>query len=179
MCAPGRFGHVWLFATLRTIACQAPQSMELSRQESWSRLPYPTPPGSQGSNLCLLCLLHWQVGSLPPAPPGKPDTSVKTLFINQVAFWGARAEGFTVSVVEGCNSTHTRVSAYYQVALASHSDGYSHPSLLLAVAVETVSQGKWPRDSGVVGCHSPWMTQASAFCHTPDFLLAPRTPRVP
>ena len=27
---------------------------------------------TQGSNLCLLCLLHWQVGSLPLAPPGKP-----------------------------------------------------------------------------------------------------------
>ena len=27
---------------------------------------------SQGSNPHLLCLLHWQVGSLPLAPPGKP-----------------------------------------------------------------------------------------------------------
>ena len=27
---------------------------------------------TKGSNPCLLCLLHWQVGSLPPAPPGKP-----------------------------------------------------------------------------------------------------------
>ena len=26
----------------------------------------------QGSNLCLLRLLHWQAGSLPPAPPGMP-----------------------------------------------------------------------------------------------------------
>ena len=26
----------------------------------------------QGSNPCLLCLLHWQVGSLLLAPPGKP-----------------------------------------------------------------------------------------------------------
>ena len=26
---------------------------------------------TQGSNLHLLCLLHWQVGSLPLAPPGK------------------------------------------------------------------------------------------------------------
>ena len=26
---------------------------------------------TQGSNPCLLCLLHWQVGSLPLAPPGK------------------------------------------------------------------------------------------------------------
>ena len=41
---------------------------------SWSGLPCP-PPGdlpTQGSNLYLLCLLHWQVGSLPLAPPGKP-----------------------------------------------------------------------------------------------------------
>ena len=27
---------------------------------------------TQGSNPSLLCLLHWQVGSLPLAPPGKP-----------------------------------------------------------------------------------------------------------
>ena len=26
----------------------------------------------QGLNLCLLCLLHWQDGSLPLVPPGKP-----------------------------------------------------------------------------------------------------------
>ena len=27
---------------------------------------------TQGSNLNLLCLLHWQAGSLPLVPPGKP-----------------------------------------------------------------------------------------------------------
>ena len=27
---------------------------------------------TQGSNPHLLCLLHWQVGSLPLTPPGKP-----------------------------------------------------------------------------------------------------------
>ena len=27
---------------------------------------------AQGSNLHLLCLLYWQVGSLPPVPPRKP-----------------------------------------------------------------------------------------------------------
>ena len=51
-----------------TIAHQAPLSMEFSRQEYWSGLPFPT----QGSNLRLLSLLHWQAGSLPLAPPGKP-----------------------------------------------------------------------------------------------------------
>ena len=35
----GRF-----FATLWTIACQAPLSLGFSRQEYWSRLPFP-PPG--------------------------------------------------------------------------------------------------------------------------------------
>ena len=30
---------------------------------------------SQGSNPHLLCLLHWQAGSLPLAPPGKPRVS--------------------------------------------------------------------------------------------------------
>ena len=34
---------VWLFATPWTVACQAPLSMEFSRQEYWSGLPFPTP----------------------------------------------------------------------------------------------------------------------------------------
>ena len=39
-------------------------AMFSSRWSSWV--------ATQGSNPCLLCLLHWQVGSLPLAPPGKP-----------------------------------------------------------------------------------------------------------
>ena len=35
--------HVWLFATLGTVACQAPLSMEFSRQEYWSGSPFPSP----------------------------------------------------------------------------------------------------------------------------------------
>ena len=35
--------HVWLFATPWTVACQAPLSMEFSRQEYWSGLPFPIP----------------------------------------------------------------------------------------------------------------------------------------
>ena len=30
---------------------------------------------TQGSNPCLLCVLHWQASSLPPVPPGKPCVS--------------------------------------------------------------------------------------------------------
>ena len=35
--------HVQLFATALTVACQAPLSMEFSRQEYWSGLPFPFP----------------------------------------------------------------------------------------------------------------------------------------
>ena len=36
--------HIWLFATPWTVAHQAPLSMGFTRQEYWSRLPFP-PPG--------------------------------------------------------------------------------------------------------------------------------------
>ena len=35
--------HVQLFATPRTVAYQAPPSMEFSRQEYWSGFPFPSP----------------------------------------------------------------------------------------------------------------------------------------
>jgi len=38
-----RFSHVQLFATPWTVPHQAPLSMEFSRQEYWSRLPFPSP----------------------------------------------------------------------------------------------------------------------------------------
>ena len=62
-------------ATPWTVARQAPRSMVFSRQEYWSGLPCPLLQGiflTQGSNPGLLYLLHWQEGSLPPTPPGKP-----------------------------------------------------------------------------------------------------------
>ena len=43
MCVCESFSHVWLFATLWTVARQAPLSMGFSRQEYWSGLP--CPPG--------------------------------------------------------------------------------------------------------------------------------------
>ena len=36
-------GHVPLFATPWTIACQAPLSMGFYRQQHWSGLPFPSP----------------------------------------------------------------------------------------------------------------------------------------
>ena len=68
------FNHVWPFATLWTVTCQASLTMGFSRQEHWSGLPCP-PPGDLPEpwvKLCLLYLLHWQASSLPLAPHGKP-----------------------------------------------------------------------------------------------------------
>ena len=68
-----RFSHVRLFATQWTVALQAPLSMGFSRQEYWSGLPCLTPgdlPYPE-SNSCLLCLMHWQVGSLPLPPAAR------------------------------------------------------------------------------------------------------------
>ena len=63
--------HVWFFATPWSVACQAPLSMEFSRQEYWSGLPRPSPgnlpdPGIEPRSPTL------QADSLPSEPPGKP-----------------------------------------------------------------------------------------------------------
>ena len=61
-------------ATLRTVAGQAPLSMELSRQENWSGLMFPPPedlpdPGIKPGSSAL------QADSLPSEPPGKSHKS--------------------------------------------------------------------------------------------------------
>ena len=62
--------RVRLFATPWTVAYQAPPSMEFSRQEYWSGLPFPSPgdlpgPGIEPGSLAL------QADALPSEPPGK------------------------------------------------------------------------------------------------------------
>ena len=64
-----------IFVTPWTIAHQAPLSIELSRQEYWSRLPFLTQVIflTHGSNPLLLGLLHWQVDSLTLHHLGSPS----------------------------------------------------------------------------------------------------------
>ena len=75
--------HVRLFAIPWTLAYQAPLSMEFSRQEYWSGLPFPSPgdlpdPGMEPGSPT------WQADpsrprdgaqadALPPEPAGKPQ----------------------------------------------------------------------------------------------------------
>ena len=42
-CMLSHFSRVQFFATLWTVACQAPQSMGFPRQEYWNGLPFPSP----------------------------------------------------------------------------------------------------------------------------------------
>ena len=62
--------HVRLVVTPWTVASQPPLSMEFSRQEYWSGLPFPSPgdlpdPGIEPGSPAL------QADSLPSEPPGK------------------------------------------------------------------------------------------------------------
>ena len=62
--------RVWLFVTPETVAHQTPLSMKFSRQEYWSRMPFPSPghlphPGIKPGSPTL------EAGSLPTEPPGK------------------------------------------------------------------------------------------------------------
>ena len=59
------------FVTPWTVACEAPLSMEFSRQEYWNGLPFLSPgdlsnPGIEPESPAL------QADSLPSEPPGKP-----------------------------------------------------------------------------------------------------------
>ena len=73
-CMLSCFSHVQLCTTLWTAACQPSLSTGFSRQEYWSgchdllqRIFL-----TQGGTYASYVYLHWQVGSLPLLPPGKP-----------------------------------------------------------------------------------------------------------
>ena len=72
VCVCVLFSHVWLFATPWTVACQAPMSMEFSKQEYWSGLLFLSlgnllPPGVEPRSPAL------QTDSWPSEPPRSPS----------------------------------------------------------------------------------------------------------
>ena len=74
LCVLSHFSRVQPFATLWTVAPQAPQSMGFSRQEYWSGLPY-SPPGSlpgPGIKLISPASSASQEDSSPLSHGGKP-----------------------------------------------------------------------------------------------------------
>ena len=78
MCYAKLLSCVPICVTLWNAACQVPLSMGFSRQEYWSGLPCPLSgdlPDPGLEPVFLTFNLHWQVGSLPLEPPGKPPTT--------------------------------------------------------------------------------------------------------
>ena len=80
------FSHVWFFATLWTVACQALLSVGFSRKAFWSGWPFPSPGylPEPGLNLGLLHLLHWQENSLPLAPSRR--LSVHNMYMIYISY---------------------------------------------------------------------------------------------
>ena len=72
-CVLSHFRHIWLFATLWTVAYQATWDVPGKNIGVGCHALFQGIFPTQGSNLCLLCLLHWEAGSLPLVPPGKPE----------------------------------------------------------------------------------------------------------
>ena len=78
---------ITLFVMPRTVAHQAPLSLEFSRQEYWSELPFPSPedlpnPGIEPRSPAL------QADSLPSEPSGKPHTITRYyIYIYHVIFF--------------------------------------------------------------------------------------------
>ena len=66
--------HICLLVTPRTVALQAPPSMEFSRQEYWSGLPFPTPGDlpARGIEPRYLASPALAGGFFTTAPSGKP-----------------------------------------------------------------------------------------------------------
>ena len=84
VCEVKLLSRVLLFVTQWTVTYQAPRSMEFSRQEYWSGLPFPSPgdlpnPGIEPRSPAL------QTDTLPSEPLGKPTLNVsyyiKTTYI--------------------------------------------------------------------------------------------------
>ena len=82
--------HVRLFVTPWTVAHQAPPSMEFSRQEYWSGLPFPSPgdlpnPGIEPGSPTL------RADALPSEPPGN--------CYNLTSYWAQVASSITPQVL--------------------------------------------------------------------------------
>ena len=83
-CVLSHFIHVWLSVTLWTIPTRILYPFKSPGKNTWVDF-HALLQGiflTQGSNLCLLCLLHWQMGSSPLVPLGKPFTPPSWVFFS-------------------------------------------------------------------------------------------------
>ena len=78
------FSYIWLFATLCTIAHQAPLSMGLSRQEYWSGLSFPSPQWLQN---------WWKLLAIPSCPTlcDPVDNSPLSMELSRQEYWSGQS----------------------------------------------------------------------------------------
>ena len=101
--------HVRLFATLWTIAHQAPPSMEFPRQEYWSGLPFPSlgdlpDPGIKPRSPAL------KADTLPSEPPGKPH-GCESWTIKKTEQLTKMVETLTLNTIFNCGGLDGKDSA--------------------------------------------------------------------
>ena len=82
MCVLSHFSYVRLFATLQTVALQAPLSIGFPWQEYWSAWPFPSPgdlsdPGIKPLSSALVCRV------LTADPTGGPITLTRFLIFTK------------------------------------------------------------------------------------------------
>ena len=132
MCVLSRFCQVQLFVTLQTIAARI--------LCPWDSPGKNTRVGCHGLlqrilNSRLLRLLHWQVGSLPLAPPGKPLFSLQILincsFSQTVELHCAHVKTDAQSKTRGNSMQIPRVRSFQSSLMSNtRSTNSSHISLL-------------------------------------------------
>ena len=144
----------------------------LSRQEYWSGLPFP-PQGDlpeQGSNLCLLCLLHWQAVSLPLHHLGGPECWIDYNFSMEISMDSGKLEVIVLCVQEqgrtcswvvlilkqwvklpGCNCGHDLVQTLEWIVCSSmnlnllwvQEPGQLFPGFRVSMPVRVVLANVW------------------------------------
>ena len=155
--------RVWLFATSWTVAYQAPPSMEFSRQEYWSRLPFPSPgdlpdPGIEPRAPAL------RADALPSEPPGKPKRKALLGFKPRISCFLDRRFN---------RRSH---EAPIELEILSNRFMFCHPLLLLPSvfpSIRVFSDGsalciRWPKDWGFSinpSCEYSWLTRGAAENH--------------
>ena len=162
--------RVRLFATPWTVAYQAPQSMEFSRQEYWSGLPFPSPgdlpdPGIEPGSPRL------QADTLPSEPPQKPTSSrasLKSLCctvicnFNKVWIWIASTTrpvctSFSISWVSKPQSANCISTTHHY---SSNRRGYLHNFQVINITV--INKSISPQKSQEKNLHSIML---SSFIH--------------
>ena len=108
VCVCESLSHVWLFATLWTVARQVPLSMGFSRQEYWrGNSPGDLPdPGIKPKSPA------FQASSLPSEPPGKPTFIPKNIYCGIKAATSSWSH-LTAGVSDGNDCGHSILSSHH------------------------------------------------------------------